>query len=108
MTHSPTSPTTRRTSQTQRPHIPTRPSTAWQCTEGIGRSAPDHLSRHTRRRGRRRSRRVAWLCILEERHESEIHMQLLMAMKESHTGIVGHEVERDLLKAAQHYDILDH
>jgi hypothetical protein len=41
-------------------------------------------------------------CVTRSRkwHESKIHVQLLMAVKERHSRIVGDEVEFDLLEAA--------
>src|SRR3979490_2402562 len=46
------------------------------------------------------------LRVIEKRHESEVHMQLLMTVKQGPTGIVGHKIHFDLLVAAQHDDIL--
>ena len=51
---------------------------------------------------------LAALHIAEQRHESEIHVQLLVAVKQGPSWIVGDEVEGKLLKAAQHDDVLDH
>src|SRR6516165_8781293 len=47
-------------------------------------------------------------CVIEERHEPEIHMQLLMTVKERQPRIVGHEIKLQLLKPAQHHHVLDH
>ena len=38
--------------------------------------------------------------VVEQRHEPEVHVQLLMAVEERPTGIVCDEIEFDLLKAA--------
>src|SRR5690349_6105980 len=48
-----------------------------------------------------------FLGIIEQRHQTVIHMELLMAMKQRASRIVGYEIEFDLLVAAQHYHILD-
>src|SRR5579872_1492235 len=48
------------------------------------------------------------LRIVEKEHEAEVHVQLLVTVKQRHSGIVGHEVELDLLEAAEHHYILDH
>src|SRR3974390_1267519 len=45
--------------------------------------------------------------IAEERHEPEIHVQLLVAMEERLARIVGDEIEFNFLKAAQHHHVLD-
>jgi integrase len=43
------------------------------------------------------------LDIIEQRHKAEIHMKLLMAMKEGHAGVLGHKVDlRRLLIPAEH------
>jgi hypothetical protein len=36
--------------------------------------------------------------ILETRHETEIHVQLLMTVEKGHSWIVGHKFEFDFLK----------
>ena len=46
--------------------------------------------------------------IIEQCHESEIHVQLLVTVKEGTTRIVGDEVELERLKAAEHHHVLDH
>src|ERR1700733_3027112 len=43
--------------------------------------------------------------VVKERHESEIHMELLVAMKQRHAGIVGDKIHFRLLIAAQHHYI---
>jgi hypothetical protein len=43
--------------------------------------------------------------VIEQRHETEIHVQLLMTMEQRKTGIVGHEVDFINLIAAQHDDV---
>src|SRR5579872_2702006 len=45
--------------------------------------------------------------IIEQRHEAEIHMKLLMAVKQSLAGIVGHEIDFHFLITAEHDHILD-
>ena len=46
------------------------------------------------------------LNIVEEGHETEVHVQLLVAVEESKPGIVGNEVNLQLLIAAQHHHVL--
>ena len=46
------------------------------------------------------------LRVPEERHESEVHVQLLVAVKERQARIVGEEVELELLEPPKHHDIL--
>ena len=48
------------------------------------------------------------LDVVEECHESEIHVKLLMTMKESHAGIVRDEIEGNFLIAAKHDYIFRH
>src|SRR5262249_5483570 len=48
------------------------------------------------------------LRIFEQRHEAEVHVQLLVAVEKREARIVGNEVELYLLKAAEHDHILDH
>ena len=48
------------------------------------------------------------LRIVEERHESEIHVQLLMTVEERQTRIVGNKVKFEFLESAQHHHVLDH
>src|ERR1039458_258906 len=48
------------------------------------------------------------LCVLEERHKAEVHVQLLVAVEERQSGIIGDEIELEFLKAAQHHHVLDH
>jgi hypothetical protein len=45
---------------------------------------------------------IGRLCVVEERHETEVHVQLLVAVEESKAGIVGNEVNLRLLVATQH------
>ena len=45
--------------------------------------------------------------ILNQLHEAEIHVQLLVAVKERRTRVVGDEIELDLLKPAKHHDVLN-
>jgi hypothetical protein len=46
--------------------------------------------------------------VIEQRHEPEIHVQLLVAMKQRQSGIVRREVDLNFLIAAHHDDILHH
>ncbi len=48
------------------------------------------------------------LHVIKQRHEAEIHMQLLVAMKQRQAGIVGDEIYLRFLVSAQHHDIFDH
>lgn len=43
----------------------------------------------------------AALRVPEERHESEVHVQLLVAVKERQARIIGDEVELELLESPQ-------
>ncbi len=45
------------------------------------------------------------LCVGEEGHEAEVHVELLVAMEESQAGIVGLEIDFYFLVAADHYYI---
>src|SRR5580692_7353871 len=47
------------------------------------------------------------LHVLEERHEAEIHMQLLMAVKQREPRIIRHEIDLHLLIPANHDHVLD-
>lgn len=47
-------------------------------------------------------------CVIEERHETEIHVQLLMTMKECPPRVVRDKIKLRFLKSAQHHHILDH
>jgi hypothetical protein len=49
---------------------------------------------------------IAISRVVEQRHETEVHVQLLMAMEESKAGIVSYEIDFMLLIATQHHDIL--
>ena len=49
---------------------------------------------------------VQALRVVEQGHEAEVHVQLLVAVKQGHAGIVGHEVDFGFLVSAEHYDIL--
>lgn len=46
--------------------------------------------------------------VAQERHEREVHVQLVVTVEERRTGIVGDKIERRLLEPAEHDDILDH
>ena len=43
---------------------------------------------------------IVRLRVVEESHETEVHVQLLVAVEESKTGIVGNKVNLQLLVAA--------
>ena len=45
--------------------------------------------------------------ILNQLHEAEVHVQLLVAVEERRTRVVGDEIKLDLLKPAEHNDILN-
>src|SRR5215472_9164348 len=45
--------------------------------------------------------------VIKQRHETKVHVQLLMAMEESKARIVSYEIDFMLLIATQHYDVLD-
>jgi len=40
--------------------------------------------------------------VIEQGHETEIHVQLLMAVKQGEAGIIGNEVDLDFLVSADH------
>src|ERR1700761_9679544 len=46
------------------------------------------------------------LDVIEQCHEAEVHVQLLVAMEQGQTGIVRHKVNFHLLVTAEHDDIL--
>ena len=43
--------------------------------------------------------------ILKQRHEPEIHVQLLVTVKKRSPRIVRHEIKLQLLKSAEHHDV---
>jgi hypothetical protein len=49
---------------------------------------------------------IGRLRVVEERHETEVHVQLLMAVEESKAGIVGNKVNLQLLVASEHDHVL--
>jgi phosphoribosylanthranilate isomerase len=51
-------------------------------------------------------RGIVLLHVVEKRHETEVHVQLLVAVEESEAGIVGNEIDLALLIAAQHDHVL--
>src|SRR5215469_2404041 len=63
-----------------------------------------------------RSYRIAIYChsvsprshVVEQGHKPEVHVQLLMAVKQSHAWIVGYKVHLGFLVAAQHDNIFEH
>src|SRR5579885_2012223 len=46
--------------------------------------------------------------VVEKSHESEIHVQLLMAMEERKAGIIRYEIHRNFLISSHHYHVLHH
>ena len=54
------------------------------------------------------SARADRLRILKQRHESEIHVQLLVTVKQRQPRIVGDEIKSQLLEPAEHHDVFDH
>src|SRR5450631_4353770 len=46
--------------------------------------------------------------ILEKGHESEVHVQLLVTVKQRQSRIVSDKIKSQLLKAPQHHDVFDH
>ena len=46
------------------------------------------------------------LNVVEQGHEAEVHVQLLVAVEEGEAGVVGDEVDLDLLVAADHHNVL--
>ena len=47
------------------------------------------------------------LRIIEQRHEPEIHVQLLMAVEECEAGVVGDEIDVGFLVTAEHDDVFE-
>ena len=47
------------------------------------------------------------LRVVEQRHEAEVHVQLLMAVEEGATGIIGDKIDLSFLVAPEHHDILE-
>ena len=45
------------------------------------------------------------LHVIEERHESEVHVELLVTVEQRHARIVGHEIKGDFLVSAEHHYI---
>ncbi len=45
--------------------------------------------------------------VVEQGHEAEVHVELLVAVEEGEAGIVGDEVDLDFLVAADHDDVFD-
>ncbi len=45
--------------------------------------------------------------VVEQSHESEIHVQLLMAVKKGETGVIGDEINFRFLIAAEHKYIFE-
>src|SRR6266853_276793 len=46
--------------------------------------------------------------VVEQRHEAEIHVQLLVTMEQREDGIVGDKVDFDFLVASDHDDVFHH
>ena len=55
---------------------------------------------------RTRSDGAHYLFVLEEAHESEIHVQLLVAMKKAQPGVIGDKIYVHLLIATDHHGVL--
>ena len=49
---------------------------------------------------------ISRLRVVEECHETEVHVQLLVAVEESEAGIVRNKVNLQLLVSAQHDHVL--
>ena len=45
--------------------------------------------------------------VVEQGHETEVHVELLVTVEESQAGVVGDEVDLHLLIAADHDDVFD-
>ena len=58
-----------------------------------------------RQHGGWRSHERLVLCVGEEGHEAEVHVELLVAVEEGEAGIVSEEIDFGLLVAAKHKDI---
>ena len=43
--------------------------------------------------------------VVEQRHEAEVHVQLLVTMEQREAGIVGDKVDLDFLVASDHDDV---
>src|SRR5215467_4748980 len=54
-----------------------------------------------------RSRLIGALQVIEESHETKIHVQLLVAVEERQTRIVSHEFDFRFLVAAEHDHVLE-
>jgi hypothetical protein len=61
-----------------------------------------------RRQARKLDEKQRCSEIVEQGHETKIHVQLLMAMKEGESGVVRHKVDFHFLVAAYHHNILVH
>ena len=46
-------------------------------------------------------------CVVEQKHEAKIHVQLLMAMEQRQSRMIGNEIKFHFLKAADHDHILN-
>ncbi len=46
------------------------------------------------------------LYVIKERHKTEVHVKLLMAMEQSQAWIVGGKIDLGFLIAADHHDVL--
>jgi hypothetical protein len=51
---------------------------------------------------------ISKLRVIEQRHEAEIHVQLLMAVEQGQPGIIRAEVHFDLLVAGEYDDVFEH
>ena len=48
------------------------------------------------------------LDVIEQGHEAEVHVQLLVAVEQSEAGVIRNEVNLRLLVATNHHHIFDH
>src|SRR5258708_7766559 len=65
---------------------------------------PDEFFQHSKRAS---AEQPGLLGVIEQRHETEVHMQLLMAVEQGPSGIVGDKVDFRFLVSAEHDDIFD-
>jgi len=74
--------------------------------EQFGRHREIEPKTHVQKRPVGHPQRSAPLHVVEEGHEAEIHMELLVAMEKREAGIVGDEIDFGLLIATEHDDVL--
>ena len=49
-----------------------------------------------------------FLHIVEERHESEVHVQLLVAVEQRQAGVIRDKINFGFLVAPEHYDVFQY